>query len=85
MATNNKRQTLRVQTVRARLNKAAERASARAYRISKALELPIQVIEKGQIVEKTADGAIRTIKKIQRVQSKYKVKKGDVLWLDPKD
>lgn len=44
-----------------RLNKVAQKASATAYRISKALGLPIQVIENGIIIERTSDGFVLTI------------------------
>jgi|SRR5690606_20427574 len=69
---------------RRRLNQAARNASARAYRISKALDLPVQIIKDGQIIEKSADGSVKSIKTIQRVKSKMNLKKGTVLCLKPK-
>lgn len=69
---------------RRRLNQAARTASARAYRISKALDLPVQVIQDGHIVEKSADGSVKSIKKVQRVKSKINLKKGAVLCLKQK-
>lgn len=69
---------------RRRLNQAARNASARAYRISKALDLPVQVIQDGQIIEKSADGSVKSIKTVQRVKSKINLKKGAVLCLKQK-
>jgi len=66
------------------MRKAAKTASLRAGRISKALDLPIQVIIKGNLVEKTPDGSIKTIKKIERLPSDIELKKGSKLWLKPK-
>ena len=69
---------------RRRLIKAARNASARAYRISKALDLPVQVIKDGQIIEKSAHGFVKSIKTIKRVKSKMNLKKVTVLCLKPK-
>ena len=66
------------------VRKAAKKASLRAGRISKALDLPVQVIIKGNLIEKASDGSVRTIKKIEKLPSKVKLKKGSKLWLKPK-
>jgi len=63
---------------------AAKKASARAIRISKALDIPVQVIIKGALIEKYADGSIKTIKKIKKSPSNIKLKKGSTLCLKPK-
>lgn len=63
---------------------AAKKASARAVRISKALDIPVQVIVKGALIEKSVDGSIRTIKKIEKLPSNIKLKKGSTLCLKPK-
>lgn len=52
---------------------------------NRALELPIQVVEDGYVIEKYADGTKRTIKKLERVASKVALRKGSVLWLKSKD
>lgn len=66
------------------VSKAAKKASSRAARISKALEIPVQVIMKGTLIEKSADGSVRTIKKIKKSPSNIKLKKGATLCLKPK-
>ena len=67
------------------VRKAAKIASLRAGRISKALDLPVQVIIKGDLIEKIPDGSIKTIKKIERLPINVKLKRGSKLWLKPKD
>ena len=66
------------------LSKVAREASLVANRENKALELPVQVIEDGHIIEKSADGSKRIIKKLVRVKSKVNLKKGVVLCLKQK-
>lgn len=63
---------------------AAKKASARAIRISKALDIPVQIIVKGTLIEKSADGSIKTIKEIKKSPSNIKLKKGSTLCLRPK-
>jgi hypothetical protein len=65
------------------IQKAAKKASTTAVRISKALELPIQFIEKGKLIEVKGNGEKRVIKEIHRVASKIPLKKGDKIWLKP--
>lgn len=64
--------------------KAAKQASSTALRISKALELPVQFIEKGKLIEIRGSESKKTIKSIQQVDSKISLKKGDKIWLKPK-
>lgn len=69
---------------RKKLNQAAKRASEIANRENRALDLSIQVVEDGYVVEKHVDGTRQIIKKIDRIKSKVKLKKGIVLCLEPK-
>jgi len=62
----------------------AIKASRQAVRISKALELPVQFIEKGNLVEVRSGGEKHLIKAIPRLKSKVKVFKGATLCLKPK-
>ena len=64
--------------------KAAKKASSTALRISKALELPVQFIEKGKLIEVRGTESRKTIKSIQSIDSKMSLKKGDKIWLKPK-
>jgi len=65
--------------------KAAKEASATAVRISKALELPVQFIEKGKLVEVSADGKKTIIKHIKKIKSRLDLSKGTKIWLKSKD
>ena len=69
---------------RKKLNQAAKRASEIANKENRALDLSIQVVEDGYVVEKHVDGTRQIIKKIDRIKSKVKLKKGIVLCLEPK-
>lgn len=69
---------------RKKLNQAAKRASEIANKENRALDLSIQVVEDGYVVEKHVDGIRQIIKKIDRIKSKVKLKKGIVLCLEPK-
>lgn len=69
---------------RKKLNQAAKRASEIANKENRALDLSIQVVEDGYVVEKHVDGTRQIIKKIDRIKSKVKLKKGIVLYLEPK-
>ncbi|MFS0489320.1 hypothetical protein [Leadbetterella byssophila] len=64
--------------------KAALNASQRAVRISKALNIPMQFVKNGKIIEVHADGSSRFIKEIQRVESKIRLYKGQKICLKPK-
>lgn len=69
---------------RKKLTQAAKRASEIANKENRALDLSIQVVEDGYVVEKHVDGTRQIIKKIARIKSKVKLKKGIVLCLGPK-
>ncbi len=69
----------------AETQKAAKKASSNALKISKALELPIQYIEKGKLIEIQEGKDKKTIKTIERINSKISLKKGDKIWLGSKD
>ncbi|WP_293943879.1 MULTISPECIES: hypothetical protein [unclassified Sphingobacterium] len=69
---------------RKKLNQAAKQASEIADKENRALDLSVQVVEDGYIVEKHVDGTRQIIKKIDRIKSKVKLKKGIVLCLEPK-
>ncbi|MEZ0452818.1 hypothetical protein ACR78Z_05450 [Sphingobacterium thalpophilum] len=69
---------------RRKLNQAAKQASEIANKENRALDLSIQVVEDGYVVEKHVDGTSQIIKKIDRIKSKVKLKKGIVLCLEPK-
>lgn len=62
----------------------ARKASKQAVRISKALDLSVQFIENGNIVEVRTGGERQVIKTIPRLKSKVKVFKGTTLCLKPK-
>ncbi|MGH2622977.1 MAG: hypothetical protein ACRDE7_04855 [Sphingobacterium sp.] len=64
--------------------KAAKEASTTAVRISKALELPVQFIEKGKLVEVNAQGKKTVIKHIEKIKSRLDLTKGTKVWLKPK-
>ncbi|MEJ5092306.1 hypothetical protein D3C87_1452280 [compost metagenome] len=66
------------------LSKIAREASIVANRENRALGLPIQIVEDGYVIEKFADGSKRTIKKLEKVKSKVRLKKGSVLCLKQK-
>lgn len=66
------------------ISKAAKKASITAGRISKALDLPVQVIVDGKLIERSPDGSFKTIKSIERSPSNIRLKKGEKLWLGPK-
>lgn len=65
--------------------KAAKLASATAVRISRALELSIQFIEKGKLIEVNTQGQKRIVKEIPKVKSKVDLSKGTKIWLKQKD
>lgn len=69
---------------RKKLNQAAKQASEIANKENRALDLSIQVVEDGYVVEKHIDGSRQIIKKIDRIKSKVKLKKGIILCLEPK-
>ncbi|WP_398456104.1 hypothetical protein AB3466_11880 [Sphingobacterium thalpophilum] len=69
---------------RKKLNQAAKQASEIANKQNRALDLSIQVVENGYVVEKRVDGTRQIIKKIDPIKSKVKLKKGIVLCLEPK-
>ncbi|WP_343540034.1 hypothetical protein [Sphingobacterium thalpophilum] len=69
---------------RKKLNQAAKQASEIANKENRALDLSIQVVENGYVVEKRVDGTRQIIKKIDPIKSKVKLKKGIVLCLEPK-
>lgn len=64
--------------------KAARQASSTAIRISRALDLPVQFIEKGKLVEVQGAGKKKVIKTIQPIESKISLKKGDKICLKPR-
>ncbi len=76
---------LELKEERRKLNQAAKQASEIANKENRALDLSIQIIEGGYVVEKRVDGSRQIIKKIDRIKSKVKLKKGIVLCLGPKD
>jgi len=63
----------------------ANKASKQAVRISKAMDLPMQFIEKGKLIEVRAGGKKQVIKAIPKLKSKVEVYKGATLCLKPKD
>lgn len=63
----------------------AKNASSTAIRISRALELPLQYIENGKLVEENARGEKRTIKEIKKIKSNLDLSKGIKIWLKPRD
>lgn len=63
---------------------AAKKASSRAVRISKALQLPIQYIVDGKLVEKSSNGELKELKKIVRLKSNIDLKKGVKICLKPR-
>jgi hypothetical protein len=64
-------------------NRPQKNASTTAVRISKALELPIQFIEKAKLIEVKGNGELRVIKEIHRIASKIPLKKEDKICLKP--
>lgn len=66
------------------ISKAAKKASSTAYRISTALELPIQIVQVRKIVLKEANGSIHELKEINRVKSHIALTKGTKICLEPK-
>lgn len=64
---------------------AAKKASSRAVRISKALQISVQYIVGDKLIEKSANGEIKELKKIERVKSNLNLKKGVKLCLKPRD
>ncbi len=77
--------SLELKEERRKLNQAAKQASEIANKENRALDLSIQVVEDGYVVEKRVDGSRQIIKKIDRIKSKVKLKKGIVLCLGPRD
>jgi len=75
---------LELRKERKKLNQAAKQASEIANKENRALDLSIQVVEDGYVVEKRVDGSRQIIKKIDRIKSNIKLKKGIVLCLEPK-
>lgn len=62
----------------------ASRASKQAVRISKALELSVQFIVSGKLIEVHTGGEKQIVKDIPKLKSKVKVFKGATLCLKPK-
>lgn len=62
----------------------ASRASKQAVRVSKALELSVQFIVKGKLIEVHTGGEKKIVKDIPKLKSKVKVFKGATLCLNPK-
>ncbi|SKC06728.1 hypothetical protein SAMN05660841_03987 [Sphingobacterium nematocida] len=52
------------------ISKAAKKASSTAYRISTALELPIQVVQGKKIILKEANGSTQELKEVHQVKSR---------------
>lgn len=66
------------------LKRVARNASSVAVRISKALDLPVQYVEKGKLIEESANGEKKTIKEVKKVKSKLDLSKGVTIWLNQK-
>ncbi len=66
------------------ISKAAKKASSTAFRISTALELPIQVVQGKKIVLKKANGATQELKEVNQVKSRITLTKGTKICLEPK-
>lgn len=62
----------------------AIKASKQAVRISKALELSVQFIVSGKLIEVHTGGEKQIVKDIPKLKSKVKVFKGATLCLNPK-
>lgn len=66
------------------ISKAAKKASSTAYRISTALELPIQVVQGKKIILKEANGSTQELKVVNQVKSRIALTKGIKICLEPK-
>ncbi|GGH32988.1 hypothetical protein FAZ19_23525 [Sphingobacterium alkalisoli] len=75
---------LNTQEERKIVSRAAKKASSTAFRISTALELPIQIVQGKKIVLKEANGTTRELKKINQVKSRIALTKGTKICLQPK-
>ena len=64
--------------------KAAKLASATEIRISKALDLSVQFIVKGKLIETSTKGGNKFVKEIPKVKSKIDLSKGAKICLKPK-
>lgn len=66
------------------ISKAAKKASSTAYRISTALELPIQIVQGKKIILKEANGSTQELKEVNQVKSRIALTKGTKICLEPK-
>ncbi|MCD7899403.1 MAG: hypothetical protein LUH22_05885 [Bacteroides sp.] len=86
MDTNKERRKNKSAEERKLLLKSARTATARARKESIALNLPVQVISNGKLIERLPNGEIRVIKKIEKIKSNIPdLKKGMTICLKPKD